>query len=65
MNKKPLIILFISIAIGLGIIYVNKYHPEFINLIKNKTKSYYNQFIQIMTDLLTVEDEPPKKKKKT
>ena len=64
MNKKPLIILFISIAIGLGIIYVNKYHPEFINLIKNKTKSYYNQFIQILTDLLTVEDEPPKKKKR-
>ena len=64
MNKKPLIILFISIAIGLGIIYVNKYHPEFVNLIKNKAKSFYNQFLQILTDLLTVEDDPPRRKRR-
>jgi flavocytochrome c len=64
MNKKPLIILFISIAIGLGIIYVNKYHPEFVNLIKNKAKSFYNQFLQILTDLLTVEDDRPRRKRR-
>ena len=64
MNKKPLIILFISIAIGLGIIYVNKYHPEFVNFIKNKAKSFYNQFLQILTDLLTVEDDRPRRKRR-
>ena len=64
MNKKPLIILFISIAIGLGIIYVNKYHPEFVDLIKNKAKSFYNQFLQILTDLLTVEDDRPRRKRR-
>ena len=64
MNKKALIILFISIAISMGIIYVNKYHPEYIDLIKNKTKSFFDQFFKIINDLLTVGDEPRKKKRR-
>ena len=64
MNKKALIILFISIAISMGIIYVNKYHPEYIDLIKNKTKSFFDQFFKIINDLLTVGDEPRRKKRR-
>ena len=64
MNKKALIILFISIAISMGIIYVNKYHPEYIDLIKNKTKSFFDQFFKIINDLLTVEDRPRRRKRR-